>query len=255
MTDLFQAPTTATEYNPDKDYFSELVGEGKKFKTPEDLAKGKAQSDAFIEQLKQEQAGLRADLENAITELKSRKSVEELMDRIQSSTTGTSTNSNGNTNTSDGDNNPPAFDPSKLDEIVEARLNKRETERAHQNNLLQVKTALQNQYGENYVTKLTETAEDLGLTKEALNAMAATQPKAFLKLMGVGNEQKAPAPRQGDLFAPPVSSQNFVPTANNEKNFSHYEQLRKSDPTKYWSPQVQNEMFQAASRLGDRFYT
>src|SRR5688500_15910791 len=67
-----------SQFDQDKDYFSELVGEDKKFKTPADLARAKAESDAFIERLKQENSGLR-------NELKTRTTMEDFMKTIKES--------------------------------------------------------------------------------------------------------------------------------------------------------------------------
>src|SRR4029450_8159059 len=76
MTDLF-SDESDINVDPNKNYLEELVGEGKKFKTPEDLARGKAESDSFIERLQKELHGLR-------NELKSRLQLEEVVDRISS---------------------------------------------------------------------------------------------------------------------------------------------------------------------------
>ena len=46
---------------------TELVGEGKRYATVEALAKGRLDADAFIEQLKRENAGLREDLSTRLT--------------------------------------------------------------------------------------------------------------------------------------------------------------------------------------------
>src|SRR5690242_15072647 len=61
--------------DPNADPLELLVGEGKKFKTPQDLAKGKMESDKFIVQLQKEQAALRE-------ELNKRLSVEEFVEKM-----------------------------------------------------------------------------------------------------------------------------------------------------------------------------
>jgi hypothetical protein len=52
MTDVFESPTKGEETPVTQ--VSDLVGEDKKFKTVEDLAKGKLEADSYIEQLKEE---------------------------------------------------------------------------------------------------------------------------------------------------------------------------------------------------------
>ena len=57
MTDSNTDPFAQTQ---EPNYLAELVGEGKKFKTVDDLAKGKWNSDSMIETLKAEIATLKA---------------------------------------------------------------------------------------------------------------------------------------------------------------------------------------------------
>ena len=59
MSDLFGNDVTPTA--------EDLVGEGKKFKTIDDLAKGKAQADTHITNLEKELAELRQDLSARLT--------------------------------------------------------------------------------------------------------------------------------------------------------------------------------------------
>jgi len=54
--------STQTGDQTSKTSLEELVGEGKKFKTVEDLAKGKLEADSFIAQLEGELKGVKGDL-------------------------------------------------------------------------------------------------------------------------------------------------------------------------------------------------
>src|SRR5688500_13285080 len=71
MTDanLFKTPENdgPDPVDEDKDGEAELVGEGKKFKDHKSLAKGKAESDAFISHLQKELAEMREELNKRIT--------------------------------------------------------------------------------------------------------------------------------------------------------------------------------------------
>ena len=59
--DAFSTNTPTGDTNPSP--LAELVGDGKKFQTVEDLAKGKQESDAFIVKLQDENAQAIAALE------------------------------------------------------------------------------------------------------------------------------------------------------------------------------------------------
>jgi hypothetical protein len=253
MTDLFDAPTPGN-YDASKNYLEELVGDGKKFKTVDDLARGKAESDAFINRLLEEQKQLRDDFNQVRAQLNQRTKLDEFLDKVNKPDSDTS-GSDNNQNSNSGGANQAAFDPSKIDEIVDKRLSDKERERQAQSNANFVKEELQKAYGADYVTKLAEVAEDLGLSRERVNQLAATEPKALLRLVGVGQAQNTPQARP-DVFSPPKSSGTFVPRVQNtEKNYAFYEDMRKKDPTRYWSPDVQVEIHKRAMELGEAFYS
>src|SRR5688572_12541162 len=71
MTDLFSGsnnePADSGDDNNQGSILEQLVGEGKKFADAEALAKCKAESDAFIETLKREQAELRRELDTRLS--------------------------------------------------------------------------------------------------------------------------------------------------------------------------------------------
>ena len=77
-------------FDSTKDYLKELVGEGKKFKTVEDLAKGKAESDAFISSVTRENKELRDSYKKAIEEVNSRTRLEDLVTKLSTMAADTS---------------------------------------------------------------------------------------------------------------------------------------------------------------------
>ena len=64
---VFDEATGTPKEETQTSELADLVGEGKKFATVEDLAKGKQESDRFIEQLQGELSGLREDLGKRMT--------------------------------------------------------------------------------------------------------------------------------------------------------------------------------------------
>lgn len=252
MTDLFTAPTNGdTTTTPIDNPLEALVGEGKKFKTVEELAKAKVEADRFIEQLKNENAGIRQ-------ELSTRQTLEELMDKVGSRTVPDQTNSGNNQShgNGDGQNGAKALSEEDIARLVEERLSASEKARVHTANLETVQKALVASFGSEYVTHLKAKAQELGVTEEYLNTMAKETPKAFLKLVEVTGEPKGTTP---GLFSPPPT--HGLPSSNNkgfsptgQRKQSWYENLRKSNPSEYWSASTQNRMHQEAISLGESFF-
>ncbi len=217
-----------------------LVGEGKKFKTPEDLAKGKLESDRFIEQLKREQAELRQ-------ELNTRLSLEEFLDQQKAlSNTQVPEVPTQTTRTE----NVESLTKAEISAIVRDALTYEKTTASQAENMNYVRSELINSWGPDYTKKLAAQAADLGVDKEFLNNLAATKPKAFLKLV----QAQAPQAVDTTSVTPPRSSVRVNTNTSGMKNETYYAKLRKSDPKTYFSPAVQAERHQMAQRLGTAFF-
>jgi hypothetical protein len=217
-----------------KNYVEELVGEGKKFKDLEALARSVLHKDAFIEQLKSETAGLREDLN---TRLKMEDFLAKLNPPAQDPAPGNQTA-------------PPSTEKTATTrEDILKLLDERDAALARQRNLNEAKATLEKNFGPNYASRVREIATQLGADEAFLNNLAATNPAALYKLVGVGER------RQEGFEAPPRgASPGFTPTGK-AKNYAYYENLRKENASQYWSPATQNEMFREAERQGDAFYS
>jgi hypothetical protein len=254
MTDLFSAPPDDLPIvDPTKDYFEELVGEGKKFKTPADLARAKAESDNFIERLKQETEGLRQELNTRLT-------MEEYLEKMTGTSAANQSQSpDPSATTPAGNGNGNGLTESDLEALIEKKVSARDAERIQTSNVATVQEELRRHFGNDYVAKLRETTQALGLDESFMSNLAKTQPRAFLKLVGVqgGQQPQAQAQKPLDgLFAPPVTQQHssFAPATPN-RNMNYYEAIRKKDPKTYWSASMQNQLHQDAQKLGEDFYS
>lgn len=223
----------------------QLVGEGKKFKTQEDLARGKLESDQFIAQLQRELAGLREDLNQRVR-------MEELLERLEETRSNDGTNSN-ETNHSSGER---PNDPD-LETLINKTISKREQQNTANQNVAEVRKALEGYFGEDYEAKLKAKAEELSLPIAELNDLAKKSPKAFLELVGVREQGK------GGTYTPPTSRtlssdrMGLTPQSSGSKTYSQYEALRKSNPTEYWSPSTQLQLHKdaiAAANKGEDFF-
>lgn len=266
--DLFSSNTTAAEekttvplfenegtrepvVDPNKDWIEEYVGEGKKFKDVADLARGKAHSDAFIYRLQKEQEELRKELNTRIK-------LEEFMDRMNSQNTSganQATQTAGQGNQTDGTASSATSTPD-IEQLIEERLAAKEAELRSRQNLEVAKQRLEEAFGENYSTELASRTESLGLSKEFVANLAKTQPKALFALLGIDSQQQQR--KNDDIFTAPrgsVNTSGLNQGQSGEKTWSHYEKMRKQNPSVYWSTQVQNEIHRAAAKLGERFYS
>lgn len=230
-----------------KDYLQELVGDGKKFKTPQDLARGKAEADAFIETLKRQQDELRADFIRVREENVAKAKLEELIDRLQN---GKQPDTSGNI--------PPAkdvelkpFDPKELEGLIPREIEKYETQRKQSENFRIVQDKLTETFGTNYQTVLNQRIKELGLTADDINALARKSPNAFFNTLGINREQKS----DNGFQSPPRSSQrsdNFAPRTE-KRTWSYYQKIKKENPTLYYSPKITNQMHDDYQSLGTAF--
>lgn len=229
----------------DKDYYTELVGEGKKFKTERDLARGKAESDLFIEQLKRENAEMR-------NELNSRQTAEQIAEKIlnRSNTSVTSPSINKEDSNQSNPNSGISEDDEDVDTKVDKRLRAILREQQEEQNLVYVRNALEESFGKNFGKQLAEITQEINETEETMTRLAKTNPKAFLKLVGATSAQ-ATKQKQDTLFSPPTSSVGIKPTKT-EKGWSYYKNLRLTNPTLYRSIPVQQEMFRKAKEFAER---
>lgn len=242
MTDLFDG---SPDHGDVEVKLDDLVGDGKKFKTVEELARGKLESDRFIQQLQGELKGLR-------DELGTRVKLEEFMDKLSNSQKPDQTMDTGHNQNREGGNEVTALKPEDIRKLLDEELQKRESVSAAQRNLEAVKGKLVDSFGPNYASRLEQEASKLGVTKDFLNNLAASQPNAFLRLVGAdtGVQRKTE-----DIFTPPTSQLQLRNPGTLERNQSYYNKMKQDNPKEYWTPAVQNQLHKDALRLGETFFT
>lgn len=246
MTDsIFNAEPPVT--TPSSDTLTNLVGEGKKFKTVEDLAKGKLEADQFIETLKQELADLRQ-------ESATRARLEEIVDNLTSAR-------RAEENYQEAPNHRPNESPSQpqttqgdIERLIDQTITRREQQQTATQNRQVVKEKLKEVFGSDYVSKLETRREELGLSQSDMDSLAARSPTAFLALVAPNQGRSTPvSPPRSSVRSEALTHQN--PTAA-PGTWAYYEALKQSDPKKYWSPAVQGQLHKdalKASKEGRQF--
>ena len=235
MPDLFESAETETTDAS----LEELVGEGKKFRTLQDLAKGKAAADSHISNLEKELSELRQ-------ELSQRSTVEDFVSRLKTGNTTPASESE------DNQIREPVASQEKpvmsLQEEVQKALRAEIEKSSREANVAKAKQALRERLGDDYNEKLKQIAEGLGVKPEFLSSMAASSPDGLVKIVESVSPQKDNRPLN-------VPSQTSVPNPQEgSRNFKFYQDLRRKDPGLYFSKRVQKEIHDQAMKQGQNFY-
>lgn len=232
--------------DPNKKYFEELVGEGKKFKTPEDLARGKYEADLFVETLKRTQDQLREDYLKMREENMARAKLEDLIDQLANKRQ----ISNDEPLVKDV-REQPTFKPEEIESLVSNQIQKHEVVKKQTENYNHVKAKLQERHGDNFSNVLKQQIAELGITQERLDDMARNEPKVLLRTLGLDQ------PVVTDNFqAPPRSNQRtdrFTSGNAPERTWTYYQNMMKTDPKSYFDPKTNVNMHNDMIRLGEKF--
>jgi hypothetical protein len=230
--------------DPNRNYLEELVGEGKKFKSPEELARGKFVADQYVEFLKKGRDELRNDYMKLRDDYNARAKLEELIDQLNKPQSSRDDTLNANENVKQ-----QAYDPKEIESLVSSKIQEHELTRKQEDNFNSVKAKLEQRYGENYKNVVKQQINELGITESDLNDMARRTPKVLLRTLGLDQEPG----REG--FQAPVRTQrqdNFAPSTQ-KRTWAFYEKLRKEDPRAYHDTKTQVQMWEDAAALGDEF--
>jgi hypothetical protein len=218
-----------------------LVGEGRKYKTVEDLAKAYINLDGFTEKLKGENAQFREQLAGA-------KTIDDVIERLSQSKAST---------TDQGEAKPsPGITADAIAKIVKDTVTGLETARTRQDNLTKADAAMKKLYGDK-AQEVFSKAADTPEKRRALQNLAEVDPTQFVRLFQTtdGSHSQGTQTDSGSTIntaaLADVSQSARVgdPTA---KEF--YDTLRQKDPRKFYSQEVQLAMHKAAVANPEKFF-
>ncbi len=217
-------------FNAEEKVLDTLVGEGKKFRDAEALARGKKEADDFITRLQAENAMIREELKKRPTEEDIAKKVKE---SLQSSTT-TTTQTNGA--------NQPSISEESLVPTVRKIMAGEQERTTQTTNIASVTKKLDDLYGDRQKAQafLVTKANELGVSVKYLEQTAATSPKAFYNLVGVADTPNTSSSTSVKSKGT-INTENFN-KAPSEDSWEYYQKLRRENKAKYFSPAVQNEL-------------
>lgn len=221
--------------------FEMLVGEDKKFKTVEDLAKGKAESDAYIEELTAKLAKLEEEKskgDHALTLLEELKKKGETGEPADTSSN--KTEPADNQNTSDG------VSADDLKSLVKDALAEQQSQEVAKANVEKVNSKLLEVYGDTDKAKaaIKNKASELNVSVSYLEDVAKGNPTVFFKLISDGTKETT-------LSAPHTSSRS---EANNDRgqirDWAYYTKLRRENPKLYRTRAIQKELDENLQKMG-----
>ncbi|MAZ33825.1 MAG: hypothetical protein Tp178MES00d2C33159091_39 [Prokaryotic dsDNA virus sp.] len=241
MADIFSKdPIEENENNNEITLsFEDLVGEGKKYANPDELAKAYANADGFIQTSKAEKARLEAENKvlKDLAEARKKSNSEEQPRGQEPDPAGQRPNEDDN--------------KEDLSAKIAEMMNERDTQKKFTDNVNSVSEKLANHYGSGAKAQkaLQDKAAELKVDVSWLMDMAGRSPEALYRTVGLDSKS----------FSSPNASSGDVNTAAlnrnaNRRNFKYYEELRKADSRAYYSPHVQRELMKDAREQGAKFY-
>jgi hypothetical protein len=234
------------QIDPAKNYVEELVGEGKKFKTVEDLARGKATSDDYIKTLETTLDEMRKDFLREREDNIAKTKLQELIDQMEMRQTNSS---NAETQAKELEQQKP-FDMREIDSLVSNKLEQMKLSEKQEANFNTVRDKLKERYGDSYGSVIKQQIADLDISEEQLNQMARSNPKVLFRTLGLDQ------PAQRESFnAPPrsdVRSDTFSPNVQ-KRTWSYWQKMREEKPDLYFDPKSTVQRMKDYEELGPAF--
>lgn len=206
---------------------ADLVGEGKKYKTLEALAASHVYANEFIETLKKENKEKEEKLEKAIK-------TEELFNKL----TATKEPVQTSTTTSLED----------IQKIVLNTITQTKTKDIEATNVKTANDTLVNHFGTTDKAKeyVENKSKELGLSINFLMDTAAKSPTAFYNIMEVNVKRNV---ESTGIIKGTINTEGKIDNSNIKfGSEAYYNQMYKTDPRKYNSPQIQKQIQESAAK-------
>ena len=207
----------------------------------DELAKGKAHADRFIDFLEKQNAELKGELDTRLTaEATLREVKEKRQENIEVSEEPTS----------------PGLEPDDITSLVDKRISEANQNKIIQDNIKEADAKVKAVYGDKAVDFIENKCTELGLTKSDLGGVAAKSPKAFFDLLGITTsdpDTTGVVSTTGTVNLEALTNQSSDGVAKPGTD-KWYKELRKKDKKNFYTPAVQQRLFKDRERLGDKFY-
>ena len=226
-----------------KDLISELVGEGKKYKTTEDLARGRLEADIHIKRLEEEAKVLRDQVAAA-------KSVDDILAAIQAKAASEGTPLEPKDEGVDTKVLPSAgLTAEQVAKIVAEQLKGSETAKQKEVNRQKSNDLMKQMFGDRAQEKFNSKATSPEL-RATLVQLAEVNPTDFISLF---KEQGTQSVVDSGSHLNVLNVPNTTGSAEQGTQL-YYSEMRKKNPKQYYSPAVQLEMHNAAMKDPNRYF-
>ena len=218
-----------------------LVGEGQKYKTPDELAKAYANADAYIAQMK-------AELAEAKTESKVLK---EIYDAQKKTPDGTPKQETLPADPPLDQKKESSEDDKDFGSLFKEEYEKLNKETSRATNINVVSEKLSQFYGSESKARqaVQDKAKAMGVGPEWLMDMAGASPSALYTVLGLDQRSFSTPTVDGDVNTSAFNQDR------SRRGFRHYEEIRKTNRKAYYSREIQKQMLEDARKQGDAFYT
>lgn len=244
LTEVVSTPATV-------DPVAELVGEGKKYKSVEELAKAKKFADEHIARIEQENAELR---EKQLTK------VDEVLELVKKGTNAAPSNAPGTDLPNNGSSPSTVLNEEAIKSIVTSVLVTEKTQSVQKENKNKTLAQLSEHYGSEELAKraINKVAAKSPLYKEALDKLAFNDPiaaKEFVTSFVAKDSMESPS-------LPATSSAQVLgdkgsTVIGGTLTWSSAQEIRRKNPSMYNSADFQKRLEAAASKAaaeGKNFY-
>jgi hypothetical protein len=135
-------------------------------------------------------------------------------------------------------------DRTDVAQVVEEVLGQKQTEERMEANWSSVVTDLTKKYGDWKAAdaKVQERAVELDISLEDATTMAKNNPKVFRTLFNLDSQSNTSSNPAGSHGAGATGQRGVSSMPGQVRDKSYYANLRKNDPNKYWSVDVQAQM-------------
>jgi len=232
-------------------FLAKYVGEGKKYKDVEELAKAYDNANNFIPTLKSDMDALK---EFTLEQLKLRADANNRQPNPDPDP-----NDETNKERQPAPNQAPPKEGEEkvdLDERIRQLMEERDETRKLSDNAKYAEEVMISNFGskEAAVEAVRQKAAELDVSPQWLADTAFRSPKAFLTTMGITETKprSTNTPNSESNINPRMVEQSFGGPKPN--TYAWYDNIRKTDPKRYNSVQFQQQLMADAMRLGNDFF-
>jgi len=199
-------------------------------------------ADKHIPTIEGENANLRKEVD-------SRLNYQDLLDRLESYRVQSASSPDPDLDTDERDKENKVIED-HISRMLDEKLTRKQQEALHASNVQYAKRELASALGTDWVQKLAKMAPDLDMTQQEIEYLAATKPKALLRMVVPQATQT-----QDQSYAPPASRMNTsAMNTTTEKNNRYYQDKLRKNPKLAGDSTFVAEQMAQARKLGEAFF-